>query len=59
MSKIRVTLVKSTNNCNQKQIRTVEALGLSKIGQSVEKEATPEILGMVRRVAHLVLTAEA
>ncbi|HHU12905.1 MAG TPA: 50S ribosomal protein L30 [Clostridiaceae bacterium] len=59
MSKITVTLIKSTNGCNKKQIRTVEALGLTKIGHSVEKEATPEILGMIRRVAHLVETAEA
>lgn len=59
MSKIIVTLKKSTNNCNKKQIATVKALGLSKIGQSVEKEVTPAILGMIRRVAHLVETAEA
>lgn len=59
MSKIVVTLKRSTNNCSKKQIATVEALGLKKIGSSVEKEATPAILGMVRRVAHLVECKEA
>jgi large subunit ribosomal protein L30 len=37
----------------------VEALGLKKIGQSVEQESTPAILGMVRHVAHLVRCEEA
>ncbi|HHT44442.1 MAG TPA: 50S ribosomal protein L30 [Fastidiosipila sp.] len=51
---IIVTLKKSPLGSNRKQVRTVQALGLTKIGQSVEKHATPTILGMVRRVAHLV-----
>lgn len=52
--KILVTLKKSPLGSNRKQVRTVRALGLTKIGQSVEKFATPTILGMVNRVAHLV-----
>ncbi|MBP8988605.1 MAG: 50S ribosomal protein L30 [Clostridia bacterium] len=58
MSKIKITLVKSINGANQKQIATVHALGLRKIGQSVVHEATPSITGMVRHVAHLVQCEE-
>ena len=59
MSKVIITLIKSTNNANKKLVATVEALGLKKIGQSIEQEATPAILGMVRHVAHLVRCEEA
>ena len=38
--------------------RTVEALGLKKVNASVEVEATPQILGMVRKVSHLVKVEE-
>lgn len=59
MSRIKITLVKSTNSANKKLVATVEALGLKKIGQSIEQESTPAILGMVRHVAHLVRCEEA
>lgn len=59
MAKVTITLVKSTNNANKKQVATVRALGLHKIGQAVLQEATPSILGMVRHVAHLVRCEEA
>jgi large subunit ribosomal protein L30 len=59
MAKIIVTLKRSVNNANVKQKRTVKALGLRKIGQSVEHEVTPNILGMIRVVSHLVETCEA
>jgi large subunit ribosomal protein L30 len=39
---------------SERQKRTIEALGLKKISQSVEVEATPAIIGMVRKVNHLV-----
>lgn len=54
MSKIKVTLVKSTIKRPHDQKDTVKALGLSKLNHSVEKEATPQILGMVEKVKHLV-----
>ncbi|MCT8338631.1 50S ribosomal protein L30 [Luteirhabdus pelagi] len=54
MAKIRVTKVRSAIKRTQNQKRTLEALGLRKIGQSVEHEDTPNILGMVKNVKHLV-----
>lgn len=54
MAKIKVTKVKSAINRTQNQKRTLEALGLKKIGQTIEHEDTPNILGMVNKVKHLV-----
>ncbi|MCR9265622.1 MAG: 50S ribosomal protein L30 [Flavobacteriaceae bacterium] len=59
MSKIKVTQVRSAIKRTQDQKRTLEALGLRKIGHVVEHEATPSILGMVNKVKHLVSTEEA
>ncbi|MEA4890833.1 MAG: 50S ribosomal protein L30 [Clostridiaceae bacterium] len=59
MAKVKITLIKSTNSANKKLVATVHALGLHKIGQTVEQEANPVILGMVRHVAHLVRCEEA
>ncbi len=54
MAKIKVTLKRSAINRSKNQKRTLEALGLRKINQVVEHEVTPQIEGMVRKVAHLV-----
>ena len=54
MAKIKVTKQKSAINRTKRQKLTLEALGLKKIGQTVEHEATPNILGMVSKVQHLV-----
>ena len=54
MSKVKVTLVKSTIDRVEGQKRTVRALGITKLNQTVEKEATPQIMGMVKKVAHLL-----
>ncbi|MDX5321450.1 MAG: 50S ribosomal protein L30 [Bacteroidota bacterium] len=54
MAKIRVTQIKSTIDRSQKQKATIEALGLKKINHTVEHEATPQILGMIGKVNHLV-----
>lgn len=59
MAKLKITLVKSTNSAKKNQVATVKALGLRKIGQTVEKESNPAMLGMVRRVSHLVKCEEA
>jgi len=59
MAKIKVTKRKSAINRPQNQKRTLVALGLRKIGQSVEHNATPNILGMVNKVKHLVSVEEA
>lgn len=57
MSKIRITLVKSGIDRPINQKRTLKALGLTRVNKSVEVEATPQILGMVNTVKHMV-TAE-
>ena len=54
MAKIKITKVKSAINRTKNQKRTLVALGLKKIGQVVEHEDTPNILGMVKKVNHLV-----
>ena len=58
MAKIKVTKVKSAINRSKRQKLTLLALGLKKIGQTVEHENTPNILGMVRKVNHLVSVEE-
>ena len=59
MAKIKVTKVKSAINRTQNQKRTLESLGLKKMGQVVEHENTPNILGMINKVSHLVSVEEA
>ena len=58
MAKIKVTKVKSAINRTKRQKLTLEALGLKKIGQTVEHDATPNIIGMVNKVSHLVSVEE-
>ena len=59
MKKIKVTQVKSVIDRSERQKRTMVALGLKKINSTVEVEATPQILGMVNKVSHLVKVEEA
>ena len=59
MTKIKVKQIKSAIKRPQNQKRTLEALGLRKIGQIVEHEATPSIIGMIKTVEHLVSSEEA
>ncbi|MDP9047698.1 MAG: 50S ribosomal protein L30 [Bacteroidota bacterium] len=54
MAKIKITQIKSVIDRSERQKRTVEALGLRRINHSVEVEATAAIIGMVRKVNHLV-----
>ena len=58
MAKVRITQVKSKIRRPQNQKRTLEALGLRKIDQVVEHEATPSILGMIKTVNHLISVEE-
>ena len=58
MAKIKVTQVKSKIGRPERQKRTIAALGLKKINHSVEHEATPQVLGMVKQVAHLLKVEE-
>ena len=58
MAKIKVKKVRSAINRTKRQKLTLEALGLKKIGQVIEHDATPSILGMVAKVSHLVSVEE-
>ncbi len=58
MKKIRVTQVKSVIDRSERQKRTMIALGLKKMNATVEVEATPQILGMVTKVNHLIKVEE-
>ena len=59
MRKLKVTQVKSVIDRSKKQKDTMVALGLKKINQTVVKEATPQIVGMLTKVKHLVNIEEA
>ncbi|SMO34644.1 50S ribosomal protein L30 [Solitalea koreensis] len=54
MAKIKITQIKSVIDRSERQKKTMIALGLKKINKSVEVEATPQIIGMVKQVSHLV-----
>jgi len=54
MAKIKITQIKSVIDRSERQKKTIEALGLRKINHSVEVEANAAIIGMVRKVNHLV-----
>ena len=54
MAKIKITQIKSVIDRSERQKKTIEALGLKRINHSVEVEATTAIIGMVRKVNHLV-----
>ena len=54
MGKVKLKQIKSKIGATQRQKDTLIALGLRKINQEVEHESTPQILGMVRKVNHLI-----
>ncbi len=58
MSRIKVTQVKSGIDRPERQKLTLKALGLNKLNASREVEATPQILGMVKKVSHLIKVEE-
>jgi len=58
MSKIKVKQVRSRIGRPKDQKRTLDALGLRKINAVVEHEATPQILGMVNKIKHLIIVVE-
>jgi len=55
---LKITLVKSVIGYNERQKRTVRALGLRKMNQSVLHNDTPQIRGMIAKVEHLVTVEE-
>ena len=58
MATIKIKQVRSAINRTARQKATIKALGFTKLNQTVEKEATPQILGMVKKVQHLVEVVE-
>ena len=58
MKKIKITLVKSPIDRPERQKLTLQALGLNKLNASREVEAAPQILGMVRKVEHMISVEE-
>jgi large subunit ribosomal protein L30 len=58
MAKVKITLVRSPIGRPEVQRRTVEGLGLRKLNQSVVQPANLQILGMIRKVPHLVTIEE-
>jgi large subunit ribosomal protein L30 len=58
MSKLTITQTRSQIGETRKHRGTLRALGLGRIGRSVEREDTPETLGMLRKVRHLVRIEE-
>ncbi|MCF8364109.1 MAG: 50S ribosomal protein L30 [Prolixibacteraceae bacterium] len=58
MAKLKITQVKSIIGSNKRQKATLEALGLRKMHQTVEHDATPQIVGMVNKLRHLLSVEE-
>lgn len=54
MAKLRITQTRSVIDAPKRQKRTMEALGLRRMRQTVEHDDTPQIRGMLRKVEHLV-----
>ena len=59
MEKIKITQVRSSIDKSKKVKNTLTALGLKKLNHTVVKEVTPQISGMVAKVAHLVVVEKA
>lgn len=58
MAKYRIKQVKSKIGSTQRQKDTLAALGLHKMNQTVEQEGTPQIMGMINKVKHLISLEE-
>ena len=58
MAKIKITQVKSSIGSTKRQKATLEALGLKKLNNPVIHEATPQIVGMVNKMRHLITVEE-
>lgn len=58
MATIKIKQVRSAINRTARQKATIKALGFRKLNQTIEKEATPQILGMIAKVQHLVVVVD-
>ena len=58
MAKLKITLIKSKIGQVPKNVKTIEAMGLKKIGQSIEREDNAAIRGQIQQVRHMVKVEE-
>jgi large subunit ribosomal protein L30 len=58
MAKIRIKQIKSGIDRPERQKRTLKALGISKMNNPIEVEATPQVIGMINKVRHLLFVEE-
>ena len=58
MAKLKVTQIKSKIGSTKRQKKNLEALGIKRIHHTVEKEDTPQIRGMIKKVEHLIEVEE-
>ena len=58
MAKVKITQIKSKIGSTQRQKKTLEALGLKKLNQTREIEGSPQIMGMINKVKHLLKVEE-
>ena len=58
MAKLRITQIKSSIGSTKRQKATLAALGIKRLHQTVEHEATPPIIGMVKKMSHLLTVEE-
>ena len=58
MAKVVITQVRSAINRPKRQKDTIQALGLKRLNTPVEKEVTPQIMGMINKVRHLLKVEE-
>jgi large subunit ribosomal protein L30 len=58
MTKVKVTQIKSVIDRPKSQKATMKALGLRKMNQTVEHDGSPQIMGMIRKIKHLVKIEE-
>ena len=58
MSKIKITWKKSTIGYSHRQRKVIESLGLKRLNHTVEHEDTPSIMGMIKKVNHLIEVKE-
>ncbi|MGV3610148.1 MAG: 50S ribosomal protein L30 [Fluviicola sp.] len=58
MATIKIKQVRSAIKRPARQKATIQALGFRRLNQVIEKEATPQILGMIKKVSHMVVVVE-
>ena len=57
--KLEITLTRSVIGKNERQRKTVQTLGLKKVNDSVVREDTPAVRGMINKISHIVTVKEA